>query len=241
MGLRTSQSILATILLSAFAVGAADVPESRRSRTVITRITPKLSAEARQKGLRLGSQIFLRIFKESKELEVWLRKEREFQLFKIYPIHTFSGQLGPKLKEGDRQAPEGFYYVPPSRMNPKSRFHLSFNLGYPNRYDRTHGRTGSALMVHGNTVSIGCFAMTDPLIEEIYTLADAALRNDQKFFRVHIFPFRMTPKNMIRHQDSEWSSFWQNLQQGYDFFERTKTPPDVLVHDMRYRFSLAPR
>ena len=147
-----------------------------------------------------------------------------------------SGELGPKLKEGDGQAPEGFYFVPPSHMNPKSRFHLSFNLGYPNAYDRANGRTGSALMVHGGQASVGCFAMTDPKVEEIYALAEAALRNGQRFFRVHSFPFRMTDGNLARHPASRWQPFWLNLKEGYDFFEDSGLPPDVVVGNMRYSF-----
>ena len=172
------------LLLSISKLSLAQVPESNRSREVIKRMTPKLDQELKNKSLTLGSPIFIRIFKESKELEVWVKKGLVYHLFKTYAIHYFSGGLGPKLKEGDRKAPEGFYYVTPSRMNPYSRYHLSFNLGYPNPYDRAHGRTGSALMVHGSIVSIGCFAMTDPRIEEIYTLADKALRGGQKYFRV---------------------------------------------------------
>jgi len=129
--------------------------------------------------------------------------------------------------------------VTPARLNPSSRFHLSFNLGYPNEYDRAHRRTGSALMVHGGKASIGCFAMTDAKIEEIYALASAALRNGQRFFRVHCFPFRMTAGNMKKRQASEWSAFWQNLKEGYDFFEDAGAPPNVLVRDGKYAFEEA--
>ena len=124
-------------------------------------------------------------------------------------------------------------------MNPQSSYHLSFNLGYPNAFDRAHGRTGSFLMVHGNRVSIGCFAMTDARIEEIYTLADAALRNGQPYFRVHCFPFRMTAKrlmNLTKHEE-KWRSFWQNLKEGYDHFEQTRLPPNVTVKDKHYHFT----
>ena len=192
-----------------------------------------------KRRLRFGSPVFIRIFKQSKELEVWVKRGRRFELFKTYPIHYFSGALGPKLKEGDRQAPEGFYYVPPSRLNPNSRFHLSFNLGYPNAYDRAQGRTGSALMVHGSTVSIGCFAMTDPLIEEIYTVVEAALKGGQSFVRVHIFPFRMTNENLSKQRSSMWFAFWSNLKEGHDHFEEHGTPPDVNVRSGRYAFRKA--
>lgn len=187
----------------------------------------------------LGRPIFIRIFKEEEELEVWTQpkgKER-FELWKTYPICAYSGGLGPKLKEGDMRSPEGFYFVPPSAMNPKSSYHLSFNLGYPNAYDRAHGRTGSFLMVHGKCVSIGCYAMTDPFIEEIYALADAAhKRAEQAFFRVHVFPFRMTEANMARHADSKWADFWTNLKEGHDHFEATGQPPNVEVSNKRYVF-----
>ena len=219
--------------------GAA-VPSSRRSRTAIARTKPRLARQLEAKKLSVGSRVFIRIFKAERELEVWVEGKDRFVLFRTYPIAACSGGLGPKLKRGDRQAPEGFYYVPPSRMNPNSRFHLSFDLGYPNAYDRVHGRRGSALMVHGSDVSIGCFAMTDRKIEEIYGLADGALRNGQRFFRVHCFPFRMTPENMKKHKDNRWYRFWENLKEGYDFFERSGRPPNVVVNGKRYAFENAP-
>jgi murein L,D-transpeptidase YafK len=212
------------------------VPSTARSRAAIQRVAPRLERDLAAKELRLGSPVFVRIFKKEHELEVWLENGERFERFRTYPICAWSGRLGPKRKTGDRQSPEGFYFVTPERMNPASRFHLSFNLGYPNAYDRHHGRTGSALMVHGNCVSIGCYAMTDRRIEEIYALADAALRAGQPYFRVHVFPFRMTPRNMERHRRSPWIDFWRNLKQGHDAFERTGRPPDVRVEEGRYVF-----
>ena len=213
-----------------------DVPSSQRSRTAIGRVAPSLVQDLQSAGLAYGNPVFLRIFKEERELELWVGKGSTYQLFRTYPVVAMSGKLGPKLREGDRQAPEGFYFVSPSRMNPNSRFHLSFNLGYPNKYDRAWGRTGSALMVHGNKVSIGCFAMTDAKVEEIYALSDAALRNGQKFFRVHVFPFRMTERRMNEARPEKWYSFWKNLKEGYDLFEKTRIPPNVLVQDRKYVF-----
>lgn len=212
------------------------VPSSRHSRKVIKNVAPRLIPLLTRKKLSYGSPIFIRIMKEEMELELWVKEKKKFQLFATYRIAARSGKLGPKQKEGDRQSPEGFYYVLPSRMNPYSSYHLSFNLGYPNTYDRAYGRTGSALMVHGSDVSIGCYAMTDEKIEEIYTLADAALRNGQRFFRVHCFPFRMTKQNMKRHRKSKWFGFWINLKQGYDFFENTKIPPNATVKNKKYVF-----
>lgn len=230
---------LSLCLITALPV-SADIPTSSRSKAAIDRVKPKLMQALKAKGLQYGSPIFIRIFKQPKKLEVWVKKQTQFVLFKTYPICTYSGTLGPKQKQGDLQSPEGFYFVKPSQMNPYSRFHLSFNLGYPNRYDRAHGRTGSALMVHGSCVSIGCYAMTDEKIEEIYALAEAALRRGQPFFRVHIFPFYMTEENMQSLKTSVWLSFWINLKEGYDFFEREKRPPNVLVKGKRYIFRLEP-
>ena len=203
--------------LCAVAAGT-DVPSSPRYEAVIKRLTPVLERALEEKGLRLGSPVFIRIFKETNELELWMEKGARFHPFRTYDICMFSGRLGPKLRSGDLQSPEGFYFVTPGRMNPSSHFHLSFNLGYPNAYDRYHGRTGSALMIHGACVSIGCYAMTDAAIEEIYALADAALRNGQRFFRVHVFPFRMTPEGMRNHRDTRWQRFWENLKEGHDLF-----------------------
>ena len=225
-------------VLSAFADAEDSIPFSHRSREVILRVRPKLVKELSNRELEFGSPVYLRIFKEERVMEVWVKKDSSFALFKDYDICTYGSKgLGPKIRQGDGKAPEGFYYVTPARLNPNSRFHLSFNLGYPNRYDRAHGRTGGALMVHGDCVSIGCFAMTNPGIEEIYALADAALRNGQPFFRVHIFPFRMTGKKMEKHSGSEWFTFWKNLREGYDFFEENgNLPPNVEVEGERYIF-----
>ena len=193
---------------------------------------------ASEKGLALGSPVFIRAFKEERELELFVEDKGtgKFKLFRTYPIAAASGDLGPKLAEGDGQVPEGFYFVGPKAMNPNSKYHLSFNIGFPNEYDRAHGRTGSFIMIHGNAVSIGCLAMTDEKIEEIYTVADAALEAGQPFFRVHIFPFRMTGERMEKAADSEWIGFWENLKTGYDLFEKNRIPPSTTVKDREYIF-----
>ena len=232
--------IAGVLLLGALVVFAWQrVPRADRSAAAAHRVKPALEKALAAKGLRWGAPVFIRIFKEEKQLELWVNDGKQFQLFKTWAICKFSGKLGPKLKEGDGQAPEGFYFVPRKRMNPRSRFHLSFNLGYPNAYDRAHKRTGSALMVHGNCVSIGCYAMTDARIEEIYSLCDAALKGGQKFFRVHVFPFRMTEANLKRHGKSKWIVEWKNLKTGYVWFEKTKRPPNVTVSGKIYTFSAA--
>jgi murein L,D-transpeptidase YafK len=213
------------------------IPSSRRSISAIRRVQPNLRCEFEEKKLQYGVPIFIRIFKESMELEVWVKSNDKFELFKTYEICTYgSGTLGPKTRQGDGQAPEGFYFVTPQRLNPLSNFHLSFNLGYPNKYDRINKRTGGDLMVHGSCVSIGCYAMTNEGIEEIYAIADTAFRNGQRFFRVHIFPFKMNKENMEKHKGSKWAEFWNNLKEGYDFFENNKIPPNVEVSNKKYIF-----
>ena len=182
----------------------------------------------------VGDAVFLRIFKKESLLEVWIRSETEYVHLKDYKICAYSGNLGPKLKEGDRQSPEGFYKVKKHQLNPNSKFHLSFNLGYPNKYDRAHKRTGSFFMVHGNCVSIGCYAMTNAKIEEIYALVEGALEKGQKYIQVHAYPFRMTEENMALYSENKWYDFWMNLKEGYDYFEAEKLPPLVKVKNKSY-------
>lgn len=182
----------------------------------------------------LGQPIFIRIFKEEALLEVWIKSSDEYKLFKYYKICNYSGDLGPKLKEGDKQSPEGYYTISKSQLNPKSKFYLSFNLGYPNAYERSVGRTGSYLMVHGECVSIGCYAMTNERIEEIYTLVEFALNAGQKKIQVHAFPFRLNKENMAKHTKHEWYDFWVNLKEGYDYFESEKRMPIIWFSDEGY-------
>jgi murein L,D-transpeptidase YafK len=186
---------------------------------------------------KIGDAVFIRIFKKESILEVWIRSKTEYKHLKDYPVCAYSGYLGPKLKEGDRQSPEGFYKIKKHHLNPNSKFHLSFDLGYPNKYDRVHERTGSFLMVHGNCVSIGCYAMTDEKIEEIYELVESALDKGQKYVQVHIYPFRMTEENMVDYSENEWYDFWVNLKDGYDYFEAEKLPPHINVEHKIYIIS----
>lgn len=210
-----------------------------RDKAARDRVRPALERALAAEGLRFGDPVFLRIFKEERQLELWVKEpeKKSFKHFRTYSIAAMSGKPGPKLKEGDQQAPEGFYFVTRKQLNPNSNYHLSFNIGYPNAYDRAHGRSGSLIMVHGARVSIGCFAMTDPKIEEIYTLCEAALQKGQPFFRVHSFPFKMTDRRMANISGHQWESFWKNLMEGYDAFETTRIPPNVEVSGKNYVFS----
>ncbi len=199
----------------------------------------KLDQRLQQSNLKLGAPIFIRIFKREFKLELWMKRNNKFHLFTTYPICRYSGRLGPKLKQGDRQAPEGVYTVSKGQLNPASRWHRSFNLGFPNRFDKSHGRTGTYLMVHGGCSSAGCYAMTNEGITELWKLVTSALDNGQKRFQVQVFPFRMTRKALSQRKNHQWSSFWQQLKPAYDIFETTKIPPRVKVCRRRYVFEPA--
>jgi murein L,D-transpeptidase YafK len=226
------------LCLQTGALDARTVPSSPRSCEAVNRVRPRLQSQFSEKNLEWGAPIFIRIFKESSDLELWIRgKNGLFTLFQTYPVCTYgNGALGPKRAQGDGQAPEGFYFVTPNRLNPNSRFHLSFDIGYPNAYDRANHRTGGFIAVHGGCASIGCFAMTDTTIEEIWTLAAAAFEKRQSFFRVHVFPFRMTDENMRKHRQNDVTEFWRNLLEGYNIFEIRRIPPDIVVRNRRYAF-----
>ena len=192
-----------------------------------------------EKGLTAGSPMFIRIFKAEFELELWLRKGDRFELFATYPICYWSGTLGPKLHEGDKQAPEGFYAVGPNQIHRRGRWPRSLNIGYPNALDRAHARTGSLILVHGGCTSTGCFAMTNPVMAEIYTLAEQALQHGQDRIPIHVFPFRMTEANLATRTPAhgEWRDFWLTLKAGYDLFESTRVPPKVGICNKQYAVS----
>jgi murein L,D-transpeptidase YafK len=193
--------------------------------------------ELQRLGLNLGAPLYIRIFKLEAEMEVWMQKASgDYALFRTYPICNWSGDVGPKEREGDKQAPEGFYIVTAEQMNPNSEHYLSFNIGFPNAYDRMHGYTGSYLMVHGGCRSSGCYAITDDAIQELYILAREAFAKGQREFPVHAFPFRMTKDAMAFRAGHKWEDFWTNLKAGYDAFEEIKRPPVVGVKDRRYVF-----
>ena len=200
-------------------------------------ISERMLSDIEQKNMTKESAILVRIFKEESELEVWKEdRNGRFALLKTFPICRWSGDLGPKIKEGDRQAPEGFYTITPGLMNPNSNYYLAINTGFPNTYDRANGRTGGFLMIHGDCSSRGCYAMTDEQIAEIYSLARELFFGGQKAFQIQAYPFRMTPANMAKHRNSQHMAFWRMLKQGYDHFEVTRHEPKVDVCERRYVF-----
>jgi murein L,D-transpeptidase YafK len=185
-----------------------------------------------------AAPILIRIYKEERMLEVWKQdRSGRFALLNSYPICKYSGKLGPKVAQGDYQAPEGFYDITPDQMNPQSSEYLSFNIGFPNAFDRSLGRTGSFLMVHGGCKSVGCYAMTDYGIDEIYGLVYEAFQGGQAKIQLQAFPFRMTTANLVRYEQDPNVLFWQMLKTGSDAFLETGQPPAVAVCDRRYVFS----
>ena len=199
----------------------------------------KLDERLAEKGLARGNRVFVRIFKEESELELWLFDEtsQAFVLFATYPICHWTGTLGPKIKEGDRQSPEGFYTVRWQQTRLVGRWRRAFNLGFPNAHDQLNGRTGSFLLVHGGCSSVGCYAMTEQVQDEIFSLVAESLTKTRDRFHVHVFPFRMTDANMERHKHHVWMDFWRDLKAGYDTFERSRLPPRVGICEKRYQVS----
>lgn len=251
------KALIFNIFILLFACGqarAGEIASSNRSVKAVKDTRPNLELALQKQGLEYGNPIFMRIVKSRTPaegrlsggvLELYVQKytegeNGEYVLFKTYDICAASGVQGPKMKQGDGQSPEGFYYINAGRFNPWSSYHLSLNLGYPNTYDRAHKRTGNFLMVHGKCVSIGCYAMTDAGINEIYTLAQAAVKNGQKIVRVHSFPFPMSTENMDAVKGNSHANFWTNLKQGWDWFEMHKIPPNVNVQRGEYVFSPLP-
>lgn len=210
----------------AWARGETPLPGAPDAATIEARLAAK--------GLAEGNPAFVRIFKAESELEVWMRKGNGFVLFETYPICHWTGTLGPKIREGDKQSPEGFYSVTARQSRHRGRWRKAFNLGFPNALDQRLQRTGSYILLHGGCSSTGCFAMTDPVLDEVYGLAQAALAKGQPRVHVHIFPFRMTEGAMAQHAGHPASAFWQDLKAGYDAFERAHVPPVVSICNQRY-------
>lgn len=234
----TARIARASLLIAAIALAGCNGTLEDIAPKAEKRLPDQLTQTLRARGMAVTSPIMVRIFKEESTLEVWKQKENgRYDLAASYDICKWSGKLGPKFTEGDRQAPEGFYTVRPHQMNPKSQYHLSFNIGFPNAYDRAHGRTGQHLMVHGACSSAGCYSMTDEQVEQIYAFARDAFRGGQTEFQIQAFPFRMTAANMARYRDDPNFEFWKMLKEGYDHFEITRVPPKVDVCGRRYVFN----
>lgn len=219
------------LMLSLLLLSPISFYSSAETLTIEQPIAPKLSTE---KQKLLGLPVYIRIIKEDKTLDLFVENQGEYKLVQSYPVCNYSGGLGPKRFQGDFKSPEGFYQVTMKSLNPNSKFYRSFNLGYPNQYDQAHGYTGKHLMVHGDCVSEGCYAMTDQQIAEIYQFIEYALVNGQPEVDINIFPFKMTDENMQRYSNSVHYEFWQQLKNGYDFFEKNRLPPTMIVNNGHY-------
>ena len=243
IGAMVRRALLLAVALAAGLTPVACLGQSsnRLPAKATQELPPALLSLLQQRNMPKHSPIVVRLFKEEAELEVWKQDTSgRFQLLKTYPVCRWSGDLGPKLQEGDRQAPEGFYTVTPELMNPNSNFHLAINLGFPNEFDKVNKRDGSFLMIHGDCWSSGCYAMTDEQISEIYSLARDALLGGRPSFQVQAYPFRLTPANLARHRNNPNLAFWKMLKIGNDHFETTQREPRVDVCNRRYVFDAQP-
>ena len=217
---------------------ATSVDLSKVKNKVEQPLPSHILADMSAKGMDRNSPIMIRILKEEGVMEIWKAKtDNRFDKVAEYKICAWSGRLGPKVKEGDRQAPEGFYNLTPANLNPNSKYYLAINTGFPNRYDAANGRSGANLMIHGACSSSGCYSMTDQQVLEIYAFARDAFKGGQKTIELEAFPFRMTAENMVRHRLSSNYDFWKMLKVGYDNFEVTKRPPEVEVCEKKYVFN----
>ena len=210
------------------------LPQNSRHYVPVPAKTLALMSE---KNMVKDAPILIRTYKQESEFEVWKRtSEGKYALLKTFPMCRWSGQLGPKVKEGDRQVPEGFYAITPSQLNPNSNYYLSFNVGYPNQLDKAYGRTGGLIMVHGACSSAGCMSMTDEQIAEIYALTRDAFTGGQQQVQMQSMPFRMTAHNLAKFRADPNIAFWKNLKEGSDHFDVTKQEPKVGMCGKKYVF-----
>jgi len=212
------------------------LPDSDRAKAVRKSVWPKLQNELADKGLKLNQSIYIRIFKDENNLEIWVRSGMKYEFFKSYNVCYFSGGLGTKTKAGDGKSPEGFYTIEPKQLNPVSNYHLAINVGYPNKLETIKGYTGDQIMVHGHCASIGCYAMTDPGIDEIYTLVYQAFQSGQQKIQLDIFPFRMDQEHLKKYATNSSLSFWKSMKPGYDLFEKNHIPPVAAIKNKEYFF-----
>ncbi len=204
-------------------------------------IAPETLALMKEKGTTEQAPVLIRTYKKESELEIWkMKSDGRYALLKTYPVCRWSGQLGPKVKEGDRQVPEGFYAITPAQMKPNSAYYLAFNVGYPNAYDRALGHDGGSIMVHGICSSAGCFSMTDPQIGEIYALVREGFSAGQREVQMQSYPFRMTAENLAKYRLDPNIGFWKQLKEGSDNFEVTQQEVTVGVCNKHYVFNAAP-
>ena len=205
-------------------------------------LSPEMVALMQKDGVAQTSPVLIRTYKKEAEFEIWkMKPDGRYTLLRTFPMCRWSGQLGPKVREGDRQVPEGFYRITPGQMNPTSAYYLSFNVGYPNAYDRAWGHGGGSIFVHRACSSAGCFSMTDAQIDQIYAVAREAFNGGQQAIQMQSYPFRMTPENMARYRADPNIAFWRQLKEGADNFEIAKQDVSVGVCARHYVFNVTAR
>lgn len=200
-----------------------------------------LQTELSAAGITKPFKLYIAAYKNEGKLELWLKTngQKAYKLFKTYDFCAHSGTLGPKVKEGDLQTPEGFYYI--NVFNPKSSFHLSLGINYPNKVDERRSgkeRPGGNIYIHGNCVTVGCIPLTDDKIKEVYVLAVEAKNASQDQIPVHIFPFKMTSVNLNAYlkQYPAQRALWTNLETGYRYFEKHNNLAVVTEKEGKYLF-----
>lgn len=229
--------LLLLSLLMAKPARKPEIPDSKLAVNVRTKVWPRLQKELDSRGLKFNYPIYLRVFKETSVLEVWIRSGPQYQFFKSYNVCYFSGGLGTKTKTGDNKSPEGFYTLKPNQLFPFSSYYLAMNIGYPNKLETLKGYTGDAIMMHGHCASIGCYAMGDSGIEEIYTLVYKAFTSGQQQINLDIFPFRMDEKHMNSYKSDPCIAFWKTMKPGYDLFEKNHIPQLASIKNKEYSFA----
>jgi murein L,D-transpeptidase YafK len=217
-----------------------------RSMAIVEEATARLAPSLAAAGLRAGDPVVLRLFKEERELEIWMKPAQEslYVLFKIHRLSAVAGGPGPKLREGDGQAPEGFYAVSRRGLRPETRHHLGLDFGFPNDLDQAKGRGGSEVWIHGGgSAAAGGYALAPAAMDEVYALVDAALRKGTASVPTHLFPFRLTDRRMdeVVKERSRWTDHWVQLKEGFDFFDNVRLPPAIDLAEGRPRFEIARR
>jgi murein L,D-transpeptidase YafK len=236
MQYRVLKPAAAAVALAGLSLAACQ--DSGLSQRALAPVPPATLAKMAEVGTTKEAPMLIRAYKKEAELEIWkMGADGKYVYLKTYPMCRWSGQLGPKTREGDRQVPEGFYSITPAQMNPNSSYYLSFNVGYPNQLDRALGHSGGTIMVHGACSSAGCFSMTDAQIAEIYAVARSAFDGGQRAIQMQSYPFRMTAENLAKHRLDPNIGFWKNLKEGNDHFEVTKEEPQVAYCGRGYVFN----
>jgi murein L,D-transpeptidase YafK len=237
MQFRSFSIIFVTLwLLVPFTESALGARRSPYGKAVAAKAI-ELSKAFEEKGLKLGSPVFIRVYKQTSEMELWIEKGSRYVLFKTYGICRWSGGLGPKYYEGDRQSPEGLYRITSADLIVNARWDRAMNINYPNSFDVMNGRSGSGILIHGKCGSIGCFAIQDRNVEEVYAAVREALKGGQAYIPVLSLPFRFASLAPSKQDTRQMSEFWSDLRRADLLFARDRLPPAAWICDGRYYFA----